>query len=241
MKFAFRISVAFAVAALVCGVATRTASAQTLLYDANSAPNAGGTFGPVPGGQHYLQQITLAGGASSYSLTSFPIFGVRWVDINAAPQSLFLTFYTGVDLSTASSNALAGATQFASVGFSLTNPGANGSYNYNLTLGTPIVTPAATFAIEVTMTNAAGNAYATGISYRYSNGGAPAVGSNPGFLWTDGNSNGIFTGAEQSATPNNIRMTISGTAVPEPSSVALAAIGAIGLLCGARRFGRQRS
>jgi hypothetical protein len=239
MKFTLT---ALAVAALVCGVVSGSSQAQTVLYDANSGVNSSGSFSSATGGpgQHYLQQITLAGGAPSYTLTSFPVFGVRWNDITTAPQDIFLDFYTGVDLSTSSTNALASATKFASTGFQLSSPGANGSYNYTLTLNTPITTPSATFAIEVTMTNGAGNAYATGIAYRLSTGGAPTVGSNPGFVWIDTNANGIFTGAEQSASPTNIRMTISGSAVPEPSAAALAALGSIGVLFGARRLRRRR-
>lgn len=243
----FRRRIAQPVLAIILALACFTGAARAdILYTANAT---GGTFSTDA---HYMQLITLNGPNVPFTINFFPVFGLRWHDVTQGNQLLFLTFWSNVNTDPSATNALAGAVNNGSIGFNIPAPGANGSYNYNLgSAANPfnISVPGNTFAVEVTMTNAAQSAYSTAIGARYSTSAAPSVGSAANFVWVDnasGNSNGAFSGSEQvgpagttGQTHMNIRMSIDATAVPEPGTNLLlmmgGGVGAMLLLRRARR------
>ncbi len=202
------------------------------LYNATVLP-----ANPQTGVINYLQSLSLAGPNGSYSITSMQ-FGINWSDLTA-DQALFVTFYTGLDLSPGATNALATATQAGQGGFLLTAPAATGNYTYTLTFGSPVIVPSNMIGIEANLTDDTGGAPATGINGRFTATG-PSVGSAPGFVWNDANGDGAYAGSEQTNFGQGaayIRMSITGTApVPEPGTWALLASGALLLLPVARRL-----
>lgn len=214
---------------------TGTSRAQTVLYNATT----GGTSNTQPT-FHYLQQLTLAGADTSYEI-SFMTLGLNWTDLSAS-QSVVLDFYLGADLSAASANALAGATFLNEVAFVIPPPNNTGSFLFSLAFDTPVTVPSSTFDIVVSLKDAAGTAYSTGsVNGRFTlGGGVPDIGSSPGFVWSDADLDGVFTGTEQTqfgdATAANIRMSVTAAqAVPEPGAVAWTASGLTVLLLAASR------
>lgn len=207
-------------------LSTPLSQGQTVLYNATATGT--GSTQPV---FHYLQQVTLNGANTQYSISSM-VFGINWTDLSA-DQSLYLDFWTGLNLSPTAASALNGATFIKEVGFSLTAPTAAGNYTYTLTFGTPVLVPSNTFGIEAYLLDATGTNYSTGgVNGRFTLGaGVPSVGSSPGFVWADTNLDGTFTGAEQTKFGNanaaNIRMTITAQPVPEPATWSLLVGGAL--------------
>lgn len=196
------------------------------VYDANVTTGADGAFfNSIP---HAMQVITIASApAQPMQITNFTLFGVRYNTTTVTTSGLFLNFWTNVDTSPGSTDALATATLAGSVGYNLPAAGA-GSYNFSLP-SVNVTVPGNTFAVEVIFTNTAGTAFSTDIAGRYST-GTPTLGSNDGFVYQDSNLDDVFTGAERtqfngsvSGTPiaTNYRMAFSATAVPEPGSMAL--------------------
>jgi hypothetical protein len=204
-----------------------TTRAQVVAYDATVLPAA-----PQAGVISYLQQLTLAGPNGTYSITGMT-FGINWSDASA-DQGLVLDFYTGLDLSGTSTNALAGATFIDEAAFLLPPPGL-GNFTYTLTFGTPIVMPSNVFGIDVHLTDSTGTfGTATGINGRFTS-NTPTIGSAPGFVWADANADGIYTGAEQTTYGMGvayIRMsvTVDSIPVPEPSTWIMTAGGGLGIL-----------
>ena len=216
-----------ALAALFC----LPASASAILeYNADTvvAGTSDGTF--VQSGSHVLQVVTLVGGNSSnYTLNNLGTIGINWSSIAQGNQTLFIDIWTNVNTATGAGSALAGATHVGGVGFNLTTPAATGSYNYG-----SLTVNGGTFGIEITFGNTAGTAYSTALNGRYTT-GTPSVGSNDGFVYFDGNLDGVFAGSERArltgasgnAAPTNYRLSINATpvAVPE-ASTAFAGLGA---------------
>ena len=196
------------------------------LYNATTLP-ANAQTGVV----HFLQQISLAGGPGSYTITGMT-FGINWSDLSN-DQGLFLDFYTGVNLSPSAADALAAATNVGEVGFLLTAPAAVGNYTYTLTFNQ--VVPSNVLGVEATLTDDTGGAYATGINGRFS-ATAPTVGTSSAFVYNDSNLDGTFAGSEQTTFGQGtayIRMSVTGTApapVPEPSTWAMFACGIVALV-----------
>jgi hypothetical protein len=221
-SFSLRCTLAAAALLLACVGTTRAA----VVYDATVLPAP-----PQAGVISYLQQVTVAGPAGSYSITSMT-FGINWSDASA-DQGLVLDFYTGLDLSGTSTDALAGATFIATAGFLLPPPGL-GNFTYTLTFGVPIVVPSNVFGIDVHLTDDTGTfGTATGINGRFTS-NTPTVGSAPGFVWNDANGDGIYTGAEQTnfgMSAAFIRMSITADApIPEPSTWIMTFGGGLGIL-----------
>jgi hypothetical protein len=221
------------IAALLFGTAG-VSRAQSVLYSARGAnASTQSVFG-------YAQQLTLNGPVSSYSLSAMT-FGINIADPNTG-FALFLDFYSGADLSSSSTNALATATFINELGFDIAagTVGAPGNYNFTLTFPSFLV-PSKTFTIAAALTLEDGSAYTTTdvANSRYSL-SAPTNGTSPGFVWADANQDGVFAGSEQTTfggTFANIRMDITAVAVPEPSTTAAFALGLI--LLGAWQFRRR--
>lgn len=225
-KVSFGRRFTFIAAVLLLGCAA-TSRAQSVVYDATVLP-----ANPQTGVISYMQQVTVAGPAGSYTITGMT-FGINWSDASA-DQGLILDFYTGLDLSGTSTDVLGGATFIDEAGFLLTSPGATGNFTYTLTFGTPIVVPSNIFGIDVHLTDDTGTfGTATGINGRFTS-NTPTVGTAPGFVWNDANGDGVYTGSEQtkfSMTNAYVRMSITAVApVPEPNTLIMTVGGGLGLL-----------
>lgn len=236
MWLKYSLSLVTAIAALCV---SRPASAQ-IAYDANVTVGNDGNFSTSV--QHYLQVVTLAGPNGPTTINAFPTFGIRWNATATENQIVSLNFWTGLDTTPGASNVLAGATNLGTIAFSLT-PQIVGSYFYNFS-GVNIIVPSTTFAVEITMTNLAQDAFSTSIGGRLTT-GSPSIGSNDGFIYSEVN-DGIFAASERiqingtsgNAAPTNYRMTIDATpvaAVPEPAGVAFAVGAALTAVVAFRR------
>src|ERR1022692_731921 len=207
----------------------------------NATPSSAGTLTTESGVASYLQQVTLNGPDTTYTITAMTI-GINFNAVGNGQQDAFLDFYTGLNLSPSATDALAGATLVASEGVGFNDPGAAGSYAFTITFTTPFTVPSNTFGIKFSLIDDASGSYSTEISPLFRLGGVPTVGSNPGFAWNDANQDGVFPGTEQTkfgnATSANYYMSIT-TLVPEPGSLALMVVGGLGLLLGVQRH-RQR-
>ena len=226
--------------ALLFGFAATSQAA--IVY--NATPSSAGTLTTESGVASYLQQVTLNGPNTTYTITAMTI-GINFNAIGNGQQDAFLDFYTGLNLSPSATDALAGATLVASEGVGFNDPGAAGSYAFTVTFTTPFTVPSNTFGIVFSLLDNTSFAYSTEISPLFRLGGVPTVGSNPGFAWNDANQDGVFPGSEQTkfgnATSANYYMSITATAaVPEPGSLALMVVGGLGLLLGVQRHRRSK-
>jgi hypothetical protein len=225
--------------ALLLGFATT--GRAVVVY--NSTTSAAGTLTTESGVASYLQQITLNGPNTTYTISQM-VIGINFNAVGNGQQDVFLDFYTGLNLSAGAADALAGATLVASEGVGLNDPGAAGSFAFTINFTTPFTVPSNTFGIVFSFLDDASFSYSTEISPLFRLGGAPSVGSNPGFAWNDANQDGVFPGSEQTkfgnATSANYYMSITATFVPEPGSLALMVVGGLGLLVGVQRRRRNR-
>jgi hypothetical protein len=203
----------------------------TTLFDATSQTGAGFLSGAIV--THYAETVTLAGPSTQgYTINYFPRFAINWSNISSGKQDLFLDFYTGVNLSSSSTNAFANATYIGYVGFALNAPTATGGSFYDFgnassplvneaaSTSEPLIIPGNTFTVVATMVNSAQTAYSTAMN-GYLSTGTPATGTDPLFVWLDTNQDGTFAGSEQyqySSGPTNIAMSIDATAIV-PSNV----------------------
>ena len=152
---------------------------------------------------HYLQGITLAQPAGVYSLSSFDI-GLHFTQ--AATQAFSIEFYTGIDTSPTSADALANAVMIGGVSGNVTvsdTPLLNtGNYTFTFTLDTttPLLLPAgALLGAEFTLTDTGANPdYSSIISGRFSD-VTPTAGSATNFVWNDAGAtfDNTFQGSEQ--------------------------------------------
>jgi hypothetical protein len=209
----------------------------------STTTSASGTLTTEAGVASYLQQVTLNGPDTTYTITSMTI-GINYNAVGNGQQDAFLDFYTGLNLSPSATDALAGATFVTEEGVGFGDPGAAGSYAFTITFTTPFTVPSNTFGIVFSLLNDATQTYSTEISPLFRLGGAPSVGSNPGFAWNDANKDGVFPGSEQTkfgnATSANYYMSITASFVPEPGSLALMLVGGLGLLLGVQRHRRSK-
>lgn len=219
---------------------TRTGQAQTTYY--NSATT---TANPQTGAEHFLEQLSFAGGGSNYTLTAFTL-GVNYADATQDSVAV-LQFYTGVDTSSTSANILATATSLGSVGGTLAAPGTNGNYTFTFTLNTPInFGNVSGLAVEVFLETADQASYATGILNGRFTASAPTIGSSTGFVYNDANLDSVFTGAEKTTfglAQANIRLALTGNvtaAVPEPNTWAMVGVGLVGASALAARHRRRQ-
>jgi len=210
-------------------------SNAAIVYDSNITTSSDGGFFSAPAS--VMQVITISGPDSLHTIKDFTILGIRW-NTAVGTQAFFLDFYTNIDESPTSTNALATATLAGSVGFTIAQPATiPGSYNYSTGVLNVLV-PSNKFAVVLSLTNATGTTFSTGLVPRYST-GTPATGSNDGFVYFDNNLDQTFTGAERTQlvgtstnlAPTNLRMSINadlGNTVPEPTTLAL--LGAAGVM-----------
>jgi hypothetical protein len=185
---------------------------------------------------YYAQQMTLAPSAG-YDIYGFAPIGLGWTSIADGAQMMDIQIYTGANLSPTASNALAGATLVNDSGlFPIPAPPTTGEYNYNISYGADYVhLPTTQFDLVISLYNAAGSAPSTDVAGLFTS-GAPTIGSDPGFVWTDANSDGVFEGSEQTSSiaggaTANIDALVQ---VPEPMSMSLL-IAAAGLALSRRR------
>ena len=188
-----------------------SARAQMPLYTANAT-----TATPEPGVVHFLQVIKLAQGTGTYTLNSIT-FSAYFT--TADTQAVLLFFYSGVDRSPTSTNALANATLLASARGNLTPNGAvpNG-YAFTFTPSPPltVTTPDGSVGVEVYLLTQDLSTYSSTAYGRFT-ASAPTVGSADGFVWNDGNSgtfDGVFTGDEQTRfnmANANTRLALTGS------------------------------
>lgn len=220
-----------AAAALLLSSALASHAQTTVLYNAATT-----TANPQTGAVHYLQQLTLAQGSGTYTLYSFQL-GVNF-NTGSTDQGVIVSFYTGLDLSPSSSDALASAVDVGDIGGTLGAPGSSGNFTYTFTLNNPISLPSNVLGVEITLTDDSFSAYSTEMNGRFT-ASAPTVGTSPGFVWNDADLDGTFTGAEQtkfSMANANIRFSMTGSApIPEPSTWAMIAAGSVLLLALGRR------
>lgn len=208
----------------------------------STTTSASGTLTTESGVTSYLQQVTLNGPDTTYTISSM-VIGINFNAVGNGQQDAFLDFYTGLDLSPGAADALAGATFVTEEGVGFNDPPSAGSFAFTITFNTPFTVPSNTFGIVFSLIDDASGSYSTEISPLFRLGGAPSVGSNPGFAWNDANQDGVFPGSEQTkfgnGTSANYYMSVTATFVPEPGSLALMVVGGLGLLLGVQR--RRRS
>lgn len=211
--------------------------AQVAAYDSNVTTGADGAFFVAPL-SHGMQVVTMNTPVNIPEIiTNFTVFGIRYAVNPGTGQVLVLNFWTGVDESNASLNALAPASLAGTVSYTLPAAAA-GSYNFSLP-GVNILVPSNKFAVEATFfTDATLTTQSTAFGLRYST-GVPTLGSNDGFVYLDQTpADNIFAGAERtmfngavSMMPIQSNMRMAFSAVPEPGSMALMGVaGVAGLL-----------
>lgn len=212
-----RRALAATVASAMLLVFSGVSNAQVPIYNATILPANTQT-----GAVHFLESVTLGQGPGTYTLTSFQLglnFNTGLVD-----QGIHVVFYTNLDLSAGSANALANAVQISVLSDTLPAPGRAGDFTFTITLGAPISLPSNVLGVEFTLQNSSLEGYSTEMNGRFS-AVAPTLGSSPGFVWNDANLDGTFTGAEQTnfgQTGAYVRFSMTGTTpVPEPSTWAI--------------------
>ena len=238
-----------ALAAMAIGLSMvpGTAAAQRGVYNATTLPAA-----PQAGSVHYLQLLTPSPD-SVFTLRQFQL-GVNWSSVGR-DQGVLVAFYNGIDPSTGSRDALANATQLLSVSGLLGTPDTPGNYTYLFTLNTPqTIAPGSNFGVEFTLTDEFFAFMADEVNGRFT-AASPTVGTSPGYVWNDADSNGVFTGAEQTRfgqNAANVRFSINAAPdvtptptpappVPEPATWSLMILGAglVGMMLRRSRSGRR--
>ncbi len=209
MKFPPVLRLAVLLAAV--SMAGLSARAQTPIYTANTT-----TATPEPGVVHFLQVINLAQGPGTYTINTVT-FSAYFTTTDT--QSVLLYFYSGVDQSPTSTNALASATLLASAHGNLTPNGTvpNG-YAFTFTPSPPLTVTAAdgSVGVEVYLLTQNLGAYSSTAYGRFT-ASVPAVGSAVGYVWNDGNNgtfDGVFTGDEQTRfnmANANTRLALTGS------------------------------
>lgn len=213
-------------------------TAQVTSYDATSTVS--GTLANGSG-FHFLQPITLEGPSGPQTITQLAL-GIRWPVVpTLAAQDVYVTFYTGVNFDPTAADALSGATSIGQFMFTLNAPSTAGSYVYTRTLPAPITVPSNTFSIRFDFAEQIiRDHYSSDIFPFFRVGGAPTVGSNPGFVYVDTNNNFVLSGSEQtrlgSASANYYLKVVT---IPEPATWMLLTL-SLGILfayawrCGCR-------
>jgi hypothetical protein len=218
-----------------------TASA-TIGYDSRTTTGADGAF--FNSNTHFMQVVTLNTPVTAQTLNGM-ILGVRWLANGTASQGIIVNFWSDVDESPTSTDALAGATLLASRNYTVGIQN-QGSYDYTLPIGGQIIN-VNKIGVEVYFTNAAFTQLSTQLGGRVTT-GTPTVGSNDGFYYTDPNPpatttfDNLFQGTERTrvngavntTTPQNtnVRMMLDVT-VPAPGAAGL--LGVAGLVAVRRR------
>lgn len=201
-----------------------------------------GTFGLAlgPGQSFQVTQITVAR-AHGTTNGSFDVGFFLWNTVNTsapAGTSIFsdLLFSGTFNRSVTAANQ----GQILTTNFTIA-PGAllltDPNFGYQMVYAAPGT---------INTTTAAFTPTTLGVGAFFQNHGPTAPASNsPNTFYTDADGDGIVEGSESTgfAAPNeafsNVYLIIQGTVIPEPSTVALAAIGGFGLLLNLRRFVRR--
>jgi hypothetical protein len=208
----------------------------------NSAAGASGTLTPATGTgvTSFLVPVSFSAGPGTYTVTQM-ILGVNFNAIGAGQQDIFIDFYNNLNLSPGAADALAGATSAgASQGIGLGDPPNAGNFAFTVTFTTPVVlNVGANFGMVFSFFDDASQTYSTEISGLFRLGGAPNVGSSPGFVYNDANQDGVFPGSEQTKLGNptsaNYYLRVTADApVPEPSTWAMM-VGGLGIVALALR------
>lgn len=220
-----------ALAAVVGGSASYSSAA--VVYDAvTTNDNDGNFFNSLP---HFMQVVTLDTPDVPQVLNTVTRLGIRYnTDATDNTADLLLQFYSDVDESPASIDALAGANFLGESLFDLP-AGLVGSYFLdNLAVNIPI--PGNKLAIVVAVLNDSDETYNLGFGPRVAT-GTPVIGSNDGFVYLDQNTNGIFGGDERmrengiiagGPVPTNLRVSLDAS-IPEPGTAVLIASAALTL------------
>ena len=206
----------------------------------NSAAGASGTLTAEAGVVSFLVPMTFSAGPGTYTVTQM-ILGVTFNAIGGGNQDIFIDFYNNLNLSPGAADALAGATSAGlSQGIGLSDPPMAGNFQYTVTFTTPVtLNVGANFGMVFSFIDETSSDYSTEISGLFRLGGAPNVGSSPGFVYNDADLNGAFPGSEQTKFGNGtsanyyVRVTANAP-VPEPSTWAMM-VGGLGILALALR------
>ena len=207
----------------------------TVVY--NSAAGASGTLTAATGTgvTSFLVPVSFSAGLGTYTVTQM-VLGVTFNAIGAGQQDIFIDFYNNLDLSPGAADALAGATSAGtSQGIGLSDPPSAGNFAFTVTFTTPVaLTVGPNFGMVFSFVDDATFTFSTEISGLFRLGGAPNVGSSPGFVYDDADLDQTFAGSEQTKLGNptsaNYYVRVTANApVPEPSTWAMMVVG-LGLL-----------
>ena len=208
-------------AVLALGISTSHAQTTPLYTQLTAGTTA------EPGVTDYLQEVTLAQGPGTYSINSFEL-GVNFTTGTEDDYGVILQFFTGLDNSPTSTDALANATYAGGVEGDLADPGQAGNFTYTFTLNTAITVPSNVVGVNILLTTSDFSSLSDDMNGRFI-ASAPTVGSAPGFVWNNPNDDGTFPGADQTTFGLGAaytRLELIGTApAPEPGSLALCGLG----------------
>jgi hypothetical protein len=197
-----------AVSAMITVLAIGSAAKASVIFDGLPGNTIG--WGPISSGQTYAQSFTTD--AQSWTLAS--------VTLPLTGYTLNGTF--GVHLYDSTGTGGTPGSPLLTLGGN-DNP-SSGQYSY---AGSLALSPNTTYWVEADVNPASNSFYEWNATAD-----APTVGSGLGFAYiTDGGS----TWSQAPSISLEMQVNAEPTAVPEPSSVALLAIGAVGLLLGRRK------
>lgn len=190
------------------------------LYAAPLFNTATGTPASTQPTVHYLQQITLPQTSDSYVVTGFSIFGLATSQPDGPRCQLVLNFYVDLDLNPNAADPLAGATLIGSQTYNVYLPVSPAVIAINF--DQPFVAPR-TLGVEASLRTEDLSNYSDIFQGRFTL-NTPSLGTSPGFVWSDADRNGSFSGAEQTtfnSSVANIRMTLVGVPGPRISAINL--------------------